>query len=558
MLASIFFDAATREVNVIGDGNDNVAEFRQVNGNLYRATVDGISQDFSIPTVRGLVFIGYGGDDQFTNNTGVNGRYWGHNGNDIINGGSGNDFMNGGNGIDQLFGNDGQDHLRGAADRDFLFGGNGNDRLFGGSGLNQINGDAGDDEIYGGNDADTINGGSGIDKIYALAGDDIINSGPGGVPNSQGLQFADLVLGLDGNDTITGGGGLDVFWGGNGNDTLIGGAGENRQHGQNGNDQLTGGNFGDYLAGNNGIDQIQGLGGADYIFGGANGDILRGGAGNDTIEAGHGDDQVFGDAGNDVINGWIDDDTIDGGTGSDIAVLNRTINNYRITGQSGDLTVHDLSGFDGTNEVANVQEFRDPNGTHPARPASDEVVRIQPVVVMNTDRSNQAEFLGNAASESYIKQQIANIFAVADVTVEWLAPRFYASTFSNVGDSPRRPESDLNTIVQNGDRSGAGHPNSLVLDMYFVEVAPGFRDVGENTANGLAYVNANGIAAHVGDNLVGFRDGRDTVARVLAHEIAHNLGLEHVNDPGNLMDDGTALTSSQIQTILNSRFTRPT
>ena len=110
---------------------------------------------------------------------------------------------------------------------------------------------------------------------------------------------------------------------------------------------------------------------------------------------------------------------------------------------------------------------------------------------------------------------------------EWISsgfrPKTLNNTFFNVGNSSNRPGSDLNRIVSSGDSSGIGSSNRNVIDMYFVERVPGFTDVNEFTANGLAFVGASGIAMQTGDRLVGFANGRDTVAHVAAHEIGHNL-----------------------------------
>ncbi|HEX8488984.1 MAG TPA: hypothetical protein VF642_10615 [Propionibacteriaceae bacterium] len=107
-----------------------------------------------------------------------------------------------------------------------------------------------------------------------------------------------LILGLDGNDTITGTAFDDTIIGGNGNDTLTGGPGT------------------DYLEGNAGNDTVTGSAGNDTLVGGTGNDTLSGGVGNDTIiglPADAAPDTVNGDAGDDTCNAaTTEGDTITG------------------------------------------------------------------------------------------------------------------------------------------------------------------------------------------------------------------------------------------------------
>jgi len=142
-----------------------------------------------------------------------------------------------------------------------------------------------------------------------------------------------------------------------------------------------------------------------------------------------------------------------------------------------------------------------------------------------------------------------------------LPTRQVNDTFTNIGTGTgTRTSSDLNRIISDGDASGVGNSSRNVIDLYFVERVPGFADVGDGTANGLAFVGSSGAAIHIGDNLVDFSSGRQTIAEVTAHEIGHNLGLSHVNTSGNLLSSsgsGSDLTDSQINTILRSSISQP-
>lgn len=121
-----------------------------------------------------------------------------------------------------------------------------------------------------------------------------------------------LVFGGDGNDVVSGAGGLDTglpanysmrLEGGAGADRLIGGNNRNTLAGGLGNDSLIGGRRADALAGGNGADTLRGgfLGdvikggsGADTLIGGPDADVLVGGPGIDTCNGGSGKDEFWG------------------------------------------------------------------------------------------------------------------------------------------------------------------------------------------------------------------------------------------------------------------------
>lgn len=380
LLAGVFLFPATGELTIFGDGEDNIARVDEVNGQTIRTTLDGLgSQDFDREDVQTIFFIGFGGNDNYLNNTSLPSMMYGHAGDDILQGGSSKNTIVGGAGNDQLRGGDLDDYLMGGNGDDLLVGNAGNDRIVAGDGTNRVYGGDGSDLIFGGNQVDTIYAGAGSDQVFALDGDDLLYSGPGGVAGTGGIDQADLILGLGGNDIITGASGLDVFYGGDGDDILVGGVGENRLHGQNGNDQLTGGPLLDYLNGGNGNDTIRGFDGADGIFG-SNGD--------DTIFAGAGNDFIIAGAGSDVVTGGAGNDTIDAGISlEDVAVFSSAFADYSLSPSDNGQRVI-VTGPDGIDTVLSNERFRfddtevDSNGDE----ANQSVISIRASGDMGTER----------------------------------------------------------------------------------------------------------------------------------------------------------------------------
>ena len=310
--------------------------------------------------------IGSGHDDVLTGNRAAN-SLWGLGGNDELDGGRGIDMLFGGAGDDDLDGGDNDDTLEGGYGADVLTGGDGNDtasyagsmmgvtvRLhnskfmggdakgdtFGGTVTAEYMNEDGDEfeemlpdiaNLTGSDNADVLAGDFRNNEISGEGGDDKIYGGPGGGVDSTN---ADTLSGGDGNDMIFGGAGDDTLNGDAGDDMLVGGAGDDTSNGGAGDDTIIadaddttidggedtdtvsyaaledgvtrtlnddGGNTEaggatittvENIIGSEGDDTLTGNGGANMIEGGEGGDTLVGGDGNDTLSYASSDDWV--------------------------------------------------------------------------------------------------------------------------------------------------------------------------------------------------------------------------------------------------------------------------
>ena len=234
----------------------------------------------------------------------------------------------------------------------------GDDVIWGYGGNDSIFGLAGDDYFLGGTGADALHGGPGSDTAgyytstagimaslsYGVGvGGDAEGDTYFGIENLEGSNYADALVGNDGNNWLGGGfgddlldgrDGDDILYAGPGNDTLKGGGGADWLGGLEGIDtasyyespegvivllglggaggdaegdtfqdieNLTGSIYADILWGDDGVNKLMGMDGADVLRGLDGNDTLDGGAGADTMEGGTGGDTYYVDNGADEV-----------------------------------------------------------------------------------------------------------------------------------------------------------------------------------------------------------------------------------------------------------------
>jgi Ca2+-binding RTX toxin-like protein len=174
--------------------------------------------------------------------------------------------------------------------------------------------------------------------LYGAKDDDVLFS-----LSKTGDYYYDVIHGLQGNDTITGGELDDQLYGGNGNDLLDGGDGNDTLDGGADIDTVTYENTppigwlgiwvdlaaGRGLRGNEvdtltGIENVIGTDLIDVIYGDANDNRFEGWGDADGLYGGGGNDLLYGGSGNDLLDGGAGADTLKGGAGIDTVTYEDT------------------------------------------------------------------------------------------------------------------------------------------------------------------------------------------------------------------------------------------
>ena len=308
----------------------------------------------------------------------------------------GDDVIRGGPGPDVIVGLDGDDEVYGLGGGDSLCAGGGDDRVDGGPGVDYVASGDGSDQASGGggsdfvaedhslstlagtgtdSSADSFSGGGGDDVIADDPGEDALDGGPGSdtffglfsnaplvidlrngrvitiaesnsltsIENAIGSLSADVVIGDEkpnaltgflGPDVVSGAGGADILLATVEGDVLDGGGGRTpdavfalvsesvQANLEEGTVSSTGGTPDRML----GIEDFLGTAEDDVIVGSGAANRLYGGGGDDLLEGLAGDDSITGDS---PFAPWIDlgpwkreflprgEDTLDGGDGND-------------------------------------------------------------------------------------------------------------------------------------------------------------------------------------------------------------------------------------------------
>lgn len=187
-------------------------------------------------------------------------------------------------------------------------------------------------------------------------------------------------------------------------------------------------------------------------------------------------------------------------------------------------------------------------------------ITVRLVQASNTD-GDSADVLGNDTTRAYIEDQVQRILSQVGIAVVFEEQiRTVEDNFiyeGSAGANQERPIDDLNASFGRLPDSVYDR-SSAIIPALFVGRVPGFRYLNDDQVAAQAFISKPGFCIFVGANrLSGGESQRDQVAIVLAHEICHNLGLEHIPNPSNLMHPFATraiIFNSQREQVIEDRF----
>jgi hypothetical protein len=188
---------------------------------------------------------------------------------------------------------------------------------------------------------------------------------------------------------------------------------------------------------------------------------------------------------------------------------------------------------------------------------------VQFIGVADDDGGNPAPLLGSLDQQSKILGFVNTIWSQAGIALNYsFRADTFDDTFVNSGDAGGnnpRPESDLDTSFALAGLAGnVLAPASTTINILMVSIVPSFSALADNQGAGLAFLGQSGMSLWAGPNLPTSAAGREGLGKLIAHEIGHNLGLDHLIEAENLLQEagspnpGERLSQSQISFLLTS------
>jgi len=378
---------------------------------------------------------------------------------------AGDDLFYGMGGDDSMEGDDGNDMMFGGLGNDWFRGGSGNDEMYGADGWDWI-------DYWGeiGNSSDWGKRGVFVDLVKNTAIDnwgyvDTFSE----IEGVNGSNFADVILGDEKRNQLSGQKGDDRLEGGLGDDELVGGAGNDTLNGGDGTDwvsfwldpnaadfnsmkgvilNLTKGKAIDCWSNEDTLISIECVNGSsfsDSLTGDSFYNHFNGNDGNDLLLGLGGNDNLNGGNGNDTLIGGTGSDNLDGGDGLDRASYSLSLSNYKI--------IHNNNGSWNVNFIAPITTpFAEMDG-------NDNLNRIERLAfadqIIALDLDGNAGTVAKVVGAVFGRDFVKNPFFVG-IGIEYLDNRGYDY------------ESLLGVAIS--ARLGANPSNKQVVDLLFTNV----------------------------------------------------------------------------------------